>query len=75
MAQVYGVSAYAAAAKDVVRNYTSGAGGGLQFVANGTHGSLPQPGDVSRSTTRTASASSASSAGPAPTRAGPARCA
>jgi hypothetical protein len=46
MAQVYGVTAYAAAAKDVARNYTSGAGGGLQFVANGTNGALPQPGDV-----------------------------
>jgi hypothetical protein len=40
------VTAYAAAAKDVARNYTSGAGGGLQFVANGTNGALPQPGDV-----------------------------
>ena len=38
MNQVYGVTPYAAAPKDVVRNYTSGAGGGLQFVANGTAG-------------------------------------
>jgi fibronectin type 3 domain-containing protein len=46
MAQVYGVEPYAATAKDVVRNYTAAAGGGLQFVANGTPGSPPQAGDV-----------------------------
>jgi len=46
MNQVYGVSPYAAAPKDVVRNYTPGAGGGLQFAANGTVGTPPRPGDV-----------------------------
>jgi fibronectin type 3 domain-containing protein len=46
MNQVYGVTPYAAAPKDVVRNYTAGAGGGLQFVGNSVAGSAPQPGDV-----------------------------
>jgi fibronectin type 3 domain-containing protein len=47
MNQVYGVEPYAAAPKDVVRNYTGGAGGGLETVANdGTVGKAPQPGDV-----------------------------
>jgi fibronectin type 3 domain-containing protein len=46
MEQVYGVTPYAASAGDVVRDYTSAAGGGLQVVANGTAGSAPEPGDV-----------------------------
>jgi hypothetical protein len=46
MNQVYGVIPYAAAAKDVVRDYASSAGGGLQLVQNGVAGSAPQPGDV-----------------------------
>ena len=46
MSQVYGVTPYAAAPKDVVRNYAAGAGGALQFVANGTAGTAPEAGDV-----------------------------
>ena len=47
MSQVYGVTPYAAAPKDVVRDYAAaGAGGALQFVANGTAGTAPAPGDV-----------------------------
>jgi fibronectin type 3 domain-containing protein len=46
LAQVYGVTPYAATAEDVVRSYTEGAGGGLEVVANGTAGKAPTPGDV-----------------------------
>jgi fibronectin type 3 domain-containing protein len=46
MDQVYGVAPYAASPMNVVRAYAPGAGGGLQFVANGTAGSPPKPGDV-----------------------------
>jgi hypothetical protein len=46
MAQVYGVTPYESSAADVVRSYTTGAGGGLQPVANGTNGTPPRPGDV-----------------------------
>jgi hypothetical protein len=46
MNQVYGVTPYAATPENVVRNYTAGVGGGLQFVANATAGSPPKPGDV-----------------------------
>ncbi|MDQ6697817.1 MAG: DUF4214 domain-containing protein [Actinomycetota bacterium] len=46
MAQIYGVRAYGANGDDVVRNYRSSAGGGLEVVANGTRGRAPQPGDV-----------------------------
>ena len=46
MAQFYGVSAYGANGGDVVRNYTSSAGGGLVKIANGTVGMPLLPGDV-----------------------------
>ena len=46
MAQFYGVSAYGANGGDVVRNYTSAAGGELVKIDNGTVGMPPLPGDV-----------------------------
>ena len=46
LAQVYGVTPYAATAENVVRGYSAGAGGGLTVVANGTAGAAPKPGDV-----------------------------
>ena len=46
LAQVFGVTPYAATAEDVVRGYTAGAGGGLTAIANGSAGAAPRPGDV-----------------------------
>ena len=46
MAQIYGVSPYGANGDNVVRNYTTAAGGNLVKVTNGTVGHAPQPGDV-----------------------------
>ena len=46
MAQFYGVSAYGANGGDVVRNYTTAAGGQLVKIDNGTAGMPPLPGDV-----------------------------
>ena len=46
MAQFYGVSAYGANGGDVVRNYTTAAGGQLVKIDNGTVGMPPLPGDV-----------------------------
>ncbi|MEY2460758.1 MAG: hypothetical protein QOG30_2588 [Acidimicrobiaceae bacterium] len=46
MAQIYGVSAYGANGNQVVTNYSTSYGGGLQKVNNGTPGVAPLPGDV-----------------------------
>ncbi len=46
MAQLYGVKAYGANGGEVVRNYTSAAGGGLVKVDNGVPGRPPLAGDV-----------------------------
>ncbi len=46
MALVYGTSAYNANGNNVVRNYSTSAGGGLVRIKNGTSGKTPLPGDV-----------------------------
>jgi hypothetical protein len=46
MALAYGVVPYSALPENVVRAYTPASGGSLSFVANGTAGVAPQPGDV-----------------------------
>ena len=46
LAQLYGVTPYAATAENIVRGYSAAAGGGLTAVANGTAGAAPKPGDV-----------------------------
>jgi hypothetical protein len=46
MAQIYGVSAYGANGNQVVANYSTAYGGGLQKIVNGTPGVAPFPGDV-----------------------------
>jgi hypothetical protein len=46
MSQIYGVSGYGANGNQVVSNYSTAYGGGLQKIANGTPGVAPLPGDV-----------------------------
>jgi hypothetical protein len=46
MAQVYGVTPYAAIPENVVRAYTPASGGSLVLVDNGTTGVAPLPGDI-----------------------------